>query len=121
VYVVSGSGQSWHAVWFWTTLMTLFAAENEPGTNGSDVLLEAVLTLVSTPAERREQLAAAGGDVVALDRLTPDVVVAELARRSLHRVLCEGGPTLFGELVTARRSALLIRERSRTDARSRRS
>jgi riboflavin-specific deaminase-like protein len=60
-----------------------------------------VLTLASAPPERRERLAAAGGDVVALDRLTPDLVLAELARRGLHRVLCEGGPTLHGELVAA--------------------
>ncbi len=60
-----------------------------------------VLTLASTPPERRERLAAAGADVVALERLTPDLVLAELARRRLHRVLCEGGPTLFGELVAA--------------------
>jgi riboflavin biosynthesis pyrimidine reductase len=60
-----------------------------------------VLTLASVPAERRELLAAAGGDVVALERLTPDLVLAELARRGLHRVLCEGGPLLFGGLVEA--------------------
>ncbi len=30
-----------------------------------------VLTLASAPVERRERLAAAGGDVVVLDRLTP--------------------------------------------------
>jgi riboflavin-specific deaminase-like protein len=60
-----------------------------------------VLTLASAPAERTERLAAAGGDVVALERLTPDLVLAELARRGLHRVLCEGGPTLLGELVAA--------------------
>jgi 5-amino-6-(5-phosphoribosylamino)uracil reductase len=60
-----------------------------------------VLTLASAPPERRERLAAAGADVVALERLTPDLVLAELARRGLHRVLCEGGPTLFGELVAA--------------------
>jgi riboflavin biosynthesis pyrimidine reductase len=60
-----------------------------------------VLTLTSAPARRRELLAGAGGDVVALQRLTPDLVLAELARRGLHRVLCEGGPALFGELVAA--------------------
>jgi riboflavin biosynthesis pyrimidine reductase len=60
-----------------------------------------VLTLAAAPAERRERLAAAGGDVVALERLTPDLVLAELARRGLHRVLCEGGPRLTGELVAA--------------------
>jgi riboflavin-specific deaminase-like protein len=60
-----------------------------------------VLTSESAPPERRERLAAAGADVVVLERLTPDLVLAELARRGLHRVLCEGGPTLFGELVAA--------------------
>lgn len=60
-----------------------------------------VLTLASAPRQRRERLAAAGGDVVALERLTPDAVLAELARRGLHRVLCEGGPSLLGELVAA--------------------
>ncbi|OZM80144.1 pyrimidine reductase family protein [Pseudonocardia sp. MH-G8] len=60
-----------------------------------------VLTLTSAPPQRRDRLAAAGADVVALERLTPDLLLAELARRGLHRVLCEGGPTLFGELVAA--------------------
>jgi len=60
-----------------------------------------VLTLNSTPANRRDELAAAGADVVALERLTPDLVLGELARRGLHRVLCEGGPMLHGELLAA--------------------
>ena len=60
-----------------------------------------VLTLESAPAQRRAALAEAGGDVVALERLTPDLVLAELSRRRLHRVLCEGGPGLFGELHAA--------------------
>jgi riboflavin-specific deaminase-like protein len=60
-----------------------------------------VLTLESAQQERRDRLTAAGGDVVALERLTPDLVLAELASRRLHRVLCEGGPVLFGELVSA--------------------
>jgi riboflavin biosynthesis pyrimidine reductase len=60
-----------------------------------------VLTLESAPRERRDRLAAAGGEVVALPRLTPDVVLAELGRRGLHRVLCEGGPALFGDLQAA--------------------
>jgi riboflavin biosynthesis pyrimidine reductase len=60
-----------------------------------------ILTLASAPSGRREQLAAAGGDVVVLERLTPDLVLAELGRRGLHRVLCEGGPSLFGDLVAA--------------------
>jgi riboflavin biosynthesis pyrimidine reductase len=60
-----------------------------------------VLTLATAPRERRERLAAAGGDVVVLDRLTPDALLAELARRGRHRVLCEGGPSLFGALIAA--------------------
>ncbi|HXV92450.1 MAG TPA: pyrimidine reductase family protein [Pseudonocardia sp.] len=60
-----------------------------------------VLTLPSAPQERRAALAAAGADVVVLDRLTPDALLAELARRGLHRVLCEGGPTLVGGLQAA--------------------
>jgi riboflavin biosynthesis pyrimidine reductase len=60
-----------------------------------------VLTLDSAPAERRERLAAAGADVVVLDRLTPDALLGALAGRGLHRVLCEGGPSLFGQLLAA--------------------
>jgi riboflavin biosynthesis pyrimidine reductase len=60
-----------------------------------------VLTLESAPAQRRAALAEAGGEVVALERLTPDLVLGELAHRGLHRVLCEGGPGLFGELHAA--------------------
>ena len=60
-----------------------------------------VLTLDSAPTPRRERLAAAGADVAVLERLTPDALLAELARRGLHRVLCEGGPGLFGQLAAA--------------------
>ena len=60
-----------------------------------------VLTLATAPTDRRERLAAAGADVVVLDRLSPDALLAELGRRGLHRVLCEGGPGLHGQLVAA--------------------
>lgn len=60
-----------------------------------------VLTVESAPAQRRRRLADAGADVAVLDRLTPDALLAALAERGLHRVLCEGGPTLFGQLVAA--------------------
>ena len=36
-----------------------------------------------------------------LPRLTPDVLLAELAHRGLDRVLCEGGPSLLGTLQAA--------------------
>lgn len=60
-----------------------------------------VLTLRTAPARRLEALADVGADVVAMDRLTPEAVLAELGRRGLHRVLCEGGPSLFGALHAA--------------------
>jgi len=60
-----------------------------------------VLTHDTAPAERLSALAAAGGDVVALPRLTPDALLAELGRRGLNRVLCEGGPGLLGDLQAA--------------------
>ncbi|MCO1660939.1 pyrimidine reductase family protein [Pseudonocardia humida] len=60
-----------------------------------------VLTLDSAPAERRARLAEAGADVVVLERLTPDALLGELGARGLHRVLCEGGPGLFGDLLAA--------------------
>lgn len=60
-----------------------------------------VLTLDSAPTRRRERLAAAGADVAVLASLTPADVLAELARRGLQRVLCEGGPTVLGDLVAA--------------------
>jgi riboflavin biosynthesis pyrimidine reductase len=60
-----------------------------------------VLTLDSAPEERRKNLADAGADVAVLDRLTPDALLGALAERGLHRVLCEGGPSLFGQLLAA--------------------
>ncbi len=60
-----------------------------------------VLTLATAPQQRRERLAAAGADVAVLDSLAADALLGELARRGLHRVLCEGGPSLFGDLVAA--------------------
>ncbi|MGD9526827.1 pyrimidine reductase family protein [Pseudonocardia sp.] len=60
-----------------------------------------VLTLRTAPATRLEALADAGAEVVPLDRLTPDALLAELGRRGLYRVLCEGGPTLHGQLHAA--------------------
>ena len=60
-----------------------------------------ILTVESAPADRRAALAEAGGEVVVLPRLTPDVLLGELARRGLDRVLCEGGPSLLGALQAA--------------------
>lgn len=60
-----------------------------------------ILTLGSAPAEQRDRLAAAGADVAVLEDLRPATLLAELDRRGLRRVLCEGGPSLFGDLVAA--------------------
>lgn len=60
-----------------------------------------VLTTAAAPAERRAAISAAGGEVALLDGLTPQHVRDELGRRGLHRVLCEGGPTLFGDFIAA--------------------
>ncbi|MGE3285403.1 MAG: pyrimidine reductase family protein [Pseudonocardia sp.] len=60
-----------------------------------------VFTLRTAPAERLEALADAGAEVVPLDRLAPEVLLAELGRRGLYRVLCEGGPMLHGQLQAA--------------------
>lgn len=60
-----------------------------------------VLTLPTASPERRARLADAGADLVVLDQLTPETLLGELGRRGLNRVLCEGGPSLFGDLVAA--------------------
>jgi 5-amino-6-(5-phosphoribosylamino)uracil reductase len=60
-----------------------------------------VLTTADAPADRRQRLAAAGADVVTLADLAPPTLLAELGRRGLRRVLCEGGPALHGALIAA--------------------
>lgn len=60
-----------------------------------------VLTTAEADAEQRAALHEAGADVVTLDHLTPDALLAELARRGLRRVLLEGGPSLFGSFLAA--------------------
>ena len=59
-----------------------------------------VVTTAASPANRRAALAEVA-DVVACGEREIDVarLRAELAGRSLTRVLCEGGPALFGHLV----------------------
>lgn len=62
-----------------------------------------ILTTAAAPEERREEFTAAGAEVVIAGEreITPHAVVELLAARGLRRVLCEGGPRLFGELLTA--------------------
>jgi 5-amino-6-(5-phosphoribosylamino)uracil reductase len=61
-----------------------------------------VFTCADAPIDRRKALADAGADVVIAGEDTVDVraLHAELGERGLPRVCCEGGPTLFGELVS---------------------
>jgi len=71
-------------------------------TPGAGTAPPLVLTCTAAPAERRATLAAhaevvdCGGDAVDLG-----MAVAELERRGLRRVLCEGGPRLFADLLAA--------------------
>lgn len=62
-----------------------------------------VFTTEDAPAHRRAALADAGADVVVAGKswVDPALVVRELGDRGLHRVLCEGGPQLFADLVMA--------------------
>jgi riboflavin-specific deaminase-like protein len=78
-------------------------ADLDPGSRlfTDTVVPPLILTVESAPADRRGALTEAGGEVVVLPRLTPDVLLAELGRRGLNHVLCEGGPMLLGEMQAA--------------------
>lgn len=60
-----------------------------------------VVTGRGAPADRTAALADAGATVLAVgDADVPTTALLDaLADRGLHRVLCEGGPTLFGQLL----------------------
>jgi riboflavin biosynthesis pyrimidine reductase len=60
-----------------------------------------VYTTSSAPQERRDALVEAGADVVVAgdDDVDLAAVLADLNRRALRRVCCEGGPQLFGSLI----------------------
>ncbi|WP_028922888.1 pyrimidine reductase family protein [Pseudonocardia acaciae] len=62
-----------------------------------------ILAASGAPPANLRRLADAGAEVVELGEhpLTPAALLAELDARGLRRVLCEGGPRLFGELVAA--------------------
>jgi 5-amino-6-(5-phosphoribosylamino)uracil reductase len=62
-----------------------------------------VFTAETAAAQRKTDLTDAGADVVVAgdDDVDLAVVLAELDRRGLRRVCCEGGPTLFGSLIVA--------------------
>ncbi|MBF6212787.1 pyrimidine reductase family protein [Nocardia puris] len=62
-----------------------------------------ILTTATAPADRKRALAEAGGEVIEAGgvAVTPKGLLGVLAERGLPRVLCEGGPHLFGELLEA--------------------
>ncbi|TFD86170.1 pyrimidine reductase family protein [Cryobacterium serini] len=63
-----------------------------------------VLTHAAAPTDRRMALASRAEVVdCGEDAVDPRRMVAELARRGLPQILCEGGPHLFGDLVAADR------------------
>jgi 5-amino-6-(5-phosphoribosylamino)uracil reductase len=62
-----------------------------------------IVTTASAPADRRAALAKAGADVLVAgdDKVDLRAALDGLNDRGLRRVCCEGGPTLFGELIAA--------------------
>ncbi|WP_137873224.1 pyrimidine reductase family protein [Rhodococcus sp. Q] len=60
-----------------------------------------VITGRAAPEDRVQALVAAGADVVRVDddAVPTSALLASLAERNLNRVLCEGGPSLFGQLL----------------------
>ncbi|MBB4910066.1 pyrimidine reductase family protein [Actinophytocola algeriensis] len=62
-----------------------------------------VLTSEAAPTDWRKAMADAGVDVVVAgeDRVDPALALHALADRGLLRVCCEGGPTLFADLIAA--------------------
>jgi len=61
-----------------------------------------VITSASAAADRRRALASVADVIVAGDtEVDLDAALGALAERGLARVLCEGGPTIFGRLVAA--------------------
>ncbi|WP_328397269.1 pyrimidine reductase family protein [Nocardia sp. NBC_00416] len=62
-----------------------------------------ILTTAAAPAERVRALTDAGAEVIVIgdEVIDPRAVPDALAARGLRRVLCEGGPQLFGSLAGA--------------------
>lgn len=62
-----------------------------------------VITAEVSPLPWRKEVADTGADVIVAgeDRVDAALALSALADRGLLRVCCEGGPTLFGDLVSA--------------------
>jgi riboflavin biosynthesis pyrimidine reductase len=71
-------------------------------TPGPGTATPLVLTCAAAPPDRRAALARVAEVVDCGDEaVDPRLVVAELEGRGLRRLLCEGGPALFGSLLAA--------------------
>ncbi len=62
-----------------------------------------IVTTAAAPADRKRALADTGAEVIEAGEtsVTAAGINAVLAERGLLRVLCEGGPSLFGDLIVA--------------------
>ncbi len=62
-----------------------------------------ILTTASAPEDRKRALADVGAEVIEAGdtRVSVAQVRTQLAARGMLRVLCEGGPSLFGDLISA--------------------
>jgi riboflavin-specific deaminase-like protein len=62
-----------------------------------------VLTVRSAPSRKVARLEKAGAEVhiVGDDRAEAGLIVSALESRGLYRILCEGGPPLFGDFIAA--------------------
>ena len=62
-----------------------------------------IVAAAGAPPKNLRRLADAGAEVVTVDGelVTPAALLAALEARGLRRVLCEGGPRLFGRLIAA--------------------
>lgn len=60
-----------------------------------------VITSAAAPAERITPLERAGAEIIVAGETTvdPHTMISALTERGLPRVLCEGGPHLFGDLI----------------------
>ena len=63
-----------------------------------------ILSVGSAPPSNIERLREAGADVMIVGEERADMsqILDALASRKLYRILCEGGPSLFGQLFAAR-------------------
>jgi riboflavin-specific deaminase-like protein len=62
-----------------------------------------ILTGGSAPRANLERLRESGAEIVMAGEEKPEIrqVIDSLAQRQLYRILCEGGPTIFGQLFAA--------------------